>query len=130
LSCAYSWDICKLEKNWRGAWCTEFDVNFQILWLLQLCINYDEMYVLIAIVGPSVNPSQCIAMYVSTFLNSQVWKEIMLELNNGKPSKCYHVLNWFFVPNPGFLEFFWIFSSSRNHLKINISHILNPNLTK
>ncbi len=35
LSCVYSWDICKLEKNWRGA-CTEFDVNFQILWLLQL----------------------------------------------------------------------------------------------
>ncbi len=30
-----------------------------------------------------------------------------------------------------FWEFIWIFSSSsRNHLKINISHILNPNLTK
>ncbi len=35
----------------------------------------------------------------------------------------------FFLPKPGFLEFIWIFSS-RNHLKINISHILNPNLTK
>lgn len=35
LSCVYSWDICKLEKNWRGA-CTEFDVKFQILWRLQL----------------------------------------------------------------------------------------------
>jgi hypothetical protein len=27
------------------------------------------------------------------------------------------------------LEFIWIFSC-RNHLKINISHILNPNLIK
>jgi hypothetical protein len=43
--------------------------------------------------------------------------------------KQYHVLNWFFLPKPGFLEFIWIFSG-RNHLKINISHILNPNLTK
>ncbi len=65
------------------------------------------------------------------FWNSQIWKEIMLEFN-GKPSKafkCYHVLNWFFLPKPGFLEFIWIFSC-RNHLKINISHILNPNLIK
>ncbi len=43
--------------------------------------------------------------------------------------KCYHVLNWFFLQKPSFLEFIWIFSS-RNHLKINISHILNPNLTQ
>ncbi len=43
--------------------------------------------------------------------------------------KCYHVLNWFFLPKSGFLEFIWIFSG-KNHLKINISHILNPNLTK
>jgi hypothetical protein len=35
----------------------------------------------------------------------------------------------FFLPKPGFLEFIWAFSS-RNHLKINISGILNPNLTK
>jgi hypothetical protein len=41
----------------------------------------------------------------------------------------YHVLNWFFLPEPGFWEFIWIFSS-RNHLKIHISHILNPNLSK
>jgi hypothetical protein len=40
-------------------------------------------------------------------------------------SKCYHVLNWFFLPKPEFWEFIWIFSG-RNHLKINISHILNP----
>jgi hypothetical protein len=26
----------------------------------------------------------------------------MLELN-GKPFKCYHILNWFFLPKPGFL---------------------------
>ncbi len=42
---------------------------------------------------------------------------------------CYHVLNWFFLPKPGILEFIWIFSRE-NHFKINISHILNPNLTK
>jgi hypothetical protein len=47
------------------------------------------------------------------FLNSQVWKEIMLELN-GKPSKCYHVLNWVFVPKPGFLEFIWIFKQQKS----------------
>jgi hypothetical protein len=34
-----------------------------------------------------------------------------------------------FLPKPGFLEFIWIFSG-RNYLKINISHILDPNLTK
>jgi hypothetical protein len=34
-----------------------------------------------------------------------------------------------FLPKPGFQEFIWIFNC-RNHLKINISHILNPNLTK
>jgi hypothetical protein len=43
--------------------------------------------------------------------------------------KCYHVRNWFFLPKPGFLEFIWILSG-RNHFKINISQILNPNLTK
>ncbi len=31
--------------------------------------------------------------------------------------KCYHVLNWFSLPTPDFLEFIWIFSC-RNHLKI------------
>jgi len=30
--------------------------------------------------------------------------------------KCYHILNWFFLPKLGFWEFIWIFSS-RNHLK-------------
>jgi hypothetical protein len=34
-----------------------------------------------------------------------------------------------FPPKPGFLEFILIFSG-RNHFKINISHILNQNLTK
>jgi hypothetical protein len=45
-------------------------------------------------------------MLCINFLNSQISKEIMLECN-GKPS-----------------------SVSKNHFKINISHILNPNLTK
>jgi hypothetical protein len=43
--------------------------------------------------------------------------------------KCYHVFNWFILPKPGFLKFIWIFSGI-NHLKINISYILNSNLTK
>jgi hypothetical protein len=41
----------------------------------------------------------------------------------------YHVLNWLFLPKPGFLGYIWIFSE-KNRLQINISHILNPNLTK
>jgi hypothetical protein len=40
-----------------------------------------------------------------------------------------HSLNWFFLPKPDFLEFISNFSDS-NHFKINISHILKPNLTK
>jgi len=31
--------------------------------------------------------------------------------------KCYHILNWFFLPKPGFLEFIWILSS-KNHFKL------------
>jgi hypothetical protein len=61
------------------------------------------------------------------FLNSQTWKEIMLELN-GKPSSVTTFSTDFSFQNLVFL-FIWIFSG-RNHLKINISHILNPNLTK
>jgi hypothetical protein len=34
-----------------------------------------------------------------------------------------------FFPKPGLLEFILIFSG-RNHFKINMSHILNPNLTQ
>jgi hypothetical protein len=37
--------------------------------------------------------------------------------------KCYHVLNWFFLSNFGFLEFIWIFDN-KNNFKNNISHIL------
>jgi hypothetical protein len=43
--------------------------------------------------------------------------------------KCYHVVKWFFLPKPGFWRFVWIFNGT-NHLQINISHILNPKLTK
>jgi hypothetical protein len=35
----------------------------------------------------------------------------------------------FSFQNLVFLEFIWIFNNN-NHLKINISHILNPNITK
>ncbi len=63
-----------------------------------------------------------------------VWVELILISGNTSVAcccwpKCYHILNWFFLPKPGFLEFIWIFSRKK-HLKINISHILNPNLTK
>jgi hypothetical protein len=53
---------------------------------------------------------------------------IMTNVACARP-KCYHVRNWFFLPKPSFLEFIWILSG-KNHFKINISHILNPNLTK
>jgi hypothetical protein len=56
-------------------------------------------------------------MCVSIFQTAQIWKEIMLELN-GKPFKCYHILNRFLLSKPGFLEFIWIFSG-RNHLKMS-----------
>jgi hypothetical protein len=50
------------------------------------------------------------------FSNSQIWKEIMLELN-GKPSSVtMFVLNWFSLPKPGFLEFISNFRC-RNPLK-------------
>ncbi len=29
--------------------------------------------------------------------------------------KCDHILNWFFLPKPGFLESIWVFSD-KNHL--------------
>jgi hypothetical protein len=35
----------------------------------------------------------------------------------------------FSLPKPDLLKFIWIFTG-KNHLKINISHIQNPNLTK
>jgi hypothetical protein len=37
--------------------------------------------------------------------------------------------NDFFSPKPGFLKLIGIFNIE-NHLKTNISHILNPNLAK
>jgi hypothetical protein len=55
------------------------------------------------------------------FLNSQLWKEIMLEFN-GKPSSVTTFSTDFSFQN--------LIFSSKNHFQINISHILNPNLTK
>ncbi len=70
LSCVYFWDICKLEKNWRGAWCTEFDVNFQILWLLQLHQLWWNVCVLIAMLLAQVwthhNVLQCMYRFFWT----------------------------------------------------------------
>ncbi len=61
----------------------------------------------------------------------ELWisRELVCGLWRWARPKGYHVLNRFFLPIPGFLEFIWIFSS-KNQLNINISHILNPNLTK
>jgi hypothetical protein len=88
-------------------------------------------------VGPSVNPLQnretqhvnmvLQCMYL-VFLNSHIRKEIMLKLN-GKPSSITTFSTDFSFQNLVFWEFIWIFRA-KNHLKINISHILNPNLTK
>jgi hypothetical protein len=64
----------------------------------------------------------------NNFLNSQIWNEIMLELN-GKPSSVTTSSTDFSFQNLIFGNLFWIFSG-RNQLKINISHTLNPNLTK
>ncbi len=47
-------------------------------------------------------------------LNSQIWKEIMLELS-GKPSSLtHHVLNWIFLPKPGFFGNLFVFFRGRN----------------
>ncbi len=69
------------------------------------------------------------------FLNSQIWNEIMLELNS-KPSGVYHILNWFFLPKPGFLEFILNFQQQKSLLNQCLPHfesksyqvnsILNP----
>ncbi len=67
-------------------------------------------------------------MYVSIFWTIKYEKNSCLNWMISF-QKCYHILNWFFLPKPDCLEFISNFSN-RNHLKINISHILNPNLTK
>jgi hypothetical protein len=106
-----------------------------VLTLIALNINLTSVA---CAVGPSVNPLQNREtlhvnivlqwMYVSIFWTAKYERKSCLNWN-GKPLECYQVLNWFFLPKPGCLKFLWIFNS-RNHLKINISHILNPNLTK
>jgi hypothetical protein len=61
------------------------------------------------------------------FLNSQIWKEIRFALN-GKPSSVTTFSTDFSFQNLVFWNLFEF--SHRNYLNINISHILNPNLTK
>ncbi len=73
-----------------------------------------------------------ILISISFYTFSMSWMGIILSLRLMWPvllAQVYCILNWLFLPKPGFLEFIWIFSS-RNHLKINISQNLNPNLTK
>ncbi len=62
------------------------------------------------------------------FLNSQTWKEIMLELN-GKPSSVTTFSTDFFFQKLVFLNLFES-SAAADYFKINIFHILKPNLTK
>jgi hypothetical protein len=103
--------------------------QLQTLWKLNLILTS-----VACAVGPSVNPLQNTKMWTLfcnvriNFLNSPIWKEIMLDLN-GKLSSVTTFSADFSFQNLVFLEFIWIFSC-RNHLKINISHILNPNFTK
>ncbi len=66
--------------------------------------------------------------WISTW-SSYIWNLMITSVACAIGPTFYHVLKWFFLPKPGFLEFIWIFSG-RDHLKINICHILNPNLTK
>jgi hypothetical protein len=63
------------------------------------------------------------------FLNSQIWKEIMLDLNWGEHSSVTTFSTDFSFQNLVFWNLFEI-SATENHFKINISHILNPNITK
>jgi hypothetical protein len=66
-------------------------------------------------------------MYVSIFFNSQIWKEIMFEMN-GKPSSVATFSTDFSFQNLVFgiyLNF-----QQQKTLKMNISHILNVSLTK
>jgi hypothetical protein len=87
-------------------------------------------------IGPSVNPLQnketqhlnIVLQSIYPFFEqpNMKWNHTWIEW---WALKCYHVLNWFFLPKPGFLDFISNFSG-RNHFKFNISHILNPNLTK
>jgi hypothetical protein len=78
-------------------------------------------------VGPSVNPLQNReTQHVNIVLQCmcQFFEQPNMKGNHAWIEwwafKCCHVLNWLFLPKPGFLEFIWIFSG-RNHLKINIS---------
>jgi hypothetical protein len=53
----------------------------------------------------------------------------MLEFN-GKPSSVTMFSIDFSLPKVGFFGIFISIFCGKNHLKFNISHILNPNLTK
>jgi hypothetical protein len=105
---------------------SEFDQSGQKPSLERLHISY-----------VSWNSSRAWVRFPSTLLHKFQIKFkcfVMLLHNTNECGLCCWpkhelVLNWTFIPKPGVLEFIWIFSG-RNHLKINISHILNPNLTK
>jgi hypothetical protein len=83
--------------------CVLVPFSFLLVWLMPLAQVWTDYKI------GKLNVWRLFCDVCIHFLNNQIWKEIMLELN-GKPSKCCHVLNWFFLPKPGFWEFIWIFS--------------------
>jgi hypothetical protein len=123
--------FCSIKSGWhsivRTLWRFQVLLNkhWSINYLapLQLEVNGCYHIVLNQVISqfPVITSISRIVRYILSFICTSVACAV--------GPKCYHVLNWFFLPKPDFLEFIWI-SSSRNYLKINISHILNPNLTK
>ncbi len=73
------------------------------------------------------NCEHCFAMYVSMFWTAKHERKSWL---NWMVSLQVLPCSWLIFPSKTwFFGIYWIFSG-RNHFKINISHILNPNLTK
>jgi hypothetical protein len=101
-------------------------------------ITYFFIYTSVACaVGPSVNPLQNReTQHVNIILQCTYW---FFEQSNMKGNhawikwyafKCYHFLNWFFSFQNLVVWNLLEFSAAEITFKINISHILNPNLTK
>jgi hypothetical protein len=118
--------------TWKRPWLYTLG-HLHLYWKINSQFNMTSMA---CAIGPIVNPLQNReTQHVNIVLHCMYWS---FEHPNMKGNhawiewwalKCYHLLYCFFLPKPGFLEFIWIFRG-RNHFKINISHILNPNLTK
>jgi hypothetical protein len=77
----------------------------------------------------SILVAGALSLMSSRIMNYELVMELVCGLCGWARPEGYHILQHFFFAKPCFLEFIWIFSGT-NDLKINISHILNPNLTK